>query len=165
VLLEHTSAGEERESHWLPMLLGVGVVVILVAGIALLLRTPPKTITGPPPYVANLKLSDIKMSTAQNFVGASVTYIEGTVTNAGDETVTHAMVQVTFRDSLGQVVQAETVPLYVVDASGPYPNPVDLSLSPLASRQTKPFRLTFEHVSADWDQAYPKLQVSDVTVK
>jgi hypothetical protein len=105
------------------------------------------------------------MSTAQNFVGASVTYIEGTVSNRGDKTVGHAVVQVTFQDSMGQVAQAETVPLYVVDSSGPYPNPVDLTASPLAPGQAKPFRLTFEHVSADWNQAYPQLQVSDVSVK
>jgi hypothetical protein len=165
VLLEQTPTGEQRDSPWLAILLGVGLVVVLVAGIALLLRTSPKAQTGPPPYAANIQLSDLKMATAQNFVGATVTYIEGTVTNKGDKTVTHVATHVTFKDSMGQVAQSETVSLYVVDSSGPYPNPVDLSASPLAPGRAKPFRLTFEHVSADWDQAYPQLQISDVSLK
>jgi hypothetical protein len=165
VLLEQIPKREERDSQWLPLLLGLGSVVVLVSGIAFLLRAQPKAATGPPPYVINLKLSNLKMSTAQNFVGASVTYLEGTITNAGNRTVTHAIIQVSFKDSLGQVTQAETIPVYVIEASGPYPNPVDLSLSPLAAGQAKPFRLTFEHISADWDQAYPQLQVSDLSLK
>ena len=36
---------------------------------------------------------------------------------------------------------------------------------PLAPGQSKPFRLTFEHISADWNHAYPELQVTDVTLR
>ncbi|MGA7382504.1 MAG: DUF2393 family protein [Terriglobales bacterium] len=119
----------------------------------------------PHPYASSLKLSDLKMSAAQNFVGASVTYIDGTVTNAGDKTVTHAVVHVNFKNSLDQIAQAEDVALRVLQTSGPYPDAVDLSASPLAPGQGKPFRLTFEHVSADWNQAYPELQVTGDTLK
>lgn len=105
------------------------------------------------------------MSQAQNFVGASVTYIDGTVTNAGDKTVINATVHVEFRNSMEQVVQVEDLPLRILQTSGPYPDAVDLAVSPLPPGQNKPFRLTFEHVSADWNQAYPTLQVSDVVVK
>ena len=73
--------------------------------------------------------------------------------------MTHAIVHVAFKNSLGQVAQAEDVPLHVL-TSGPYPDTVDLSASPLAPGQSKPFRLTFEHVSTDWNQAYPDLQVT-----
>ncbi len=64
-------------------------MVIVVGVIALLdSRQAPRTPVAPHPYASNLKLSDLKMSAAENFVGASVTYIDGTVTNAGDKTVT-----------------------------------------------------------------------------
>ena len=119
----------------------------------------------PHPYAANLKLSDSKMSAAENFVGASVSYLDGTVTNIGDKSVTHALVHVTFKDSLGQVAQAEDVPLHVLQTGGPYVEAVDLSASPLASGQSKKFRLTFEHVSGDWNHEYPELQVMDVSLK
>ena len=156
---------KERDSNLLPILLGVALVVVVVGVIALLTRGSPRAATAPHPYAANLKLSDLKMSAAENFVGASVTYIDGTTTNTGDKMVTHAIVHVAFRNSLGEVAQAEDVPLRVLQTSGPYPDAVDLSLSPLAPGQGKPFRLTFEHISSDWNQAYPDLQVSEVSLK
>ncbi len=159
------SLTSERESNWRPIVLGVALVVGVVGVIALLLRSQPKAATAPHPYAGNLKLSDLKMSAAENFVGASVTYLDGTVTNAGDKTVTHAMIHVIFKDSLGQIAQAEDIALRILQTSGPYPDAVDLSLSPLAVGQSKPFRLTFEHVSTDWNHEYPGLQVTDVSVK
>jgi hypothetical protein len=156
---------KERDSNMLPIVLGVALVVVIVGAIALFTRGGPKSVTAPHPYAANLKLSDLKMSAAENFVGASVTYIDGTVTNTGNRTVTHAAVHVAFKNSLGEVAQAEDVALHVLQTSGPYPDAVDLNLSPLAPGQGKPFRLTFEHISSDWNQAYPDLQVIDVSVK
>ena len=156
---------QQHDSNLLPIVLGVALVVAVVALIALLTRGNPKGPRAVHPYAASLKLSDLKMSAAENFVGASVTYIDGTVTNAGDKTVTHAVVHVAFRNSLNEVAQAEDVALHVLQTSGPYPDAVDLNQSPLASGQGKPFRLTFEHISSDWNQAYPELQVTDVTVK
>jgi hypothetical protein len=156
---------QDRDSNLRPILLGVALVVIVVGVIALLSRGTPKSATAAHPYAANLKLSNLKMSAAENFVGASVTYIDGTVSNTGDKTVTHAGVHVAFKNSLGEVAQAEDVALHVLQTSGPYPDAVDLNLSPLAPGQGKPFRLTFEHISSDWNQAYPDLQVTDVSVK
>ena len=88
---------KQRDSNLLPIVLGVALVVVVVGVIALLTRGSPRKTTTPPAYAANLKLSDLKMSAAENFVGASVTYIDGTVTNTGDKTVTHAAVHVAFR--------------------------------------------------------------------
>lgn len=165
-LIEPSPLSEkERDSNLRPILLGVALVIIVVGAIALLTRGNPRGASAPHPYAANLKLSDLKMSAAENFVGASVTYIDGNVTNSGDKTVTHAIVHVAFKNSLGEVAQAEDVPLHVLQTNGPYPDAVDLSLSPLAPGQSKPFRLTFEHISSDWNQAYPDLQVTDVSVK
>ena len=155
----------ERDSSSRPILLGVALVLVVVGVIAFLMRSSPKSVVAPHPYASKVKLSDLKMSAAENFVGASVTYIDGTVTNAGDKTVTHAAVHVAFKNSLGEVAQAEDVPLHVLQTSGPYPDTVDLNLSPLAAGQGKSFRLTFEHISSDWDHAYPELQVTDVSVK
>jgi hypothetical protein len=155
----------QSESTLRPVLIGVVLVVVVVGVIVLVSRETPKGAATPHPYAANVKLSDLKMSAAENFVGASVTYIDGTVTNAGDKTVTHAMVHVTFKNSLGEIAQAEDVPLRVLQTGGPYLDAVDLSSSPLVPGQSKPFRLTFEHVTTDWNQAYPELQVTEVTVK
>jgi hypothetical protein len=164
-LIQPAPATEERDSNWRPILLGVALVVGGVAIVALLLRTDAKSTAQPHPYAANLKFSELKMSAAENFVGSTVTYLDGTVTNAGDKTVTHALAHVTFKDSLGQLAQAEDVPLRVLQTRGPYPEAVDLGATPLAPGRSKPFRLTFEHVTADWNHEYPQLQVTDVAVK
>jgi hypothetical protein len=63
------------------------------------------------------------------------------------------------------VTQREDVPLHVLQTTGPYPDAVDLSVSPLAPGGSKPFHLTFEHVSTGWNQQYPDLQVMDVTLQ
>ncbi|MBV8053009.1 MAG: DUF2393 family protein [Acidobacteriaceae bacterium] len=165
-LIEPSPLGQpERESNLRPILIAAVIVVILMGVIVLLSRGSSKGPATLHPYAANLKITDVKMSQAQNFVGASVTYIDGTVTNAGDKTVTHATVHVEFKNSMDQVAQIEDLPLRILQTGGPYPDAVDLAVSPLAPGQNKPFRLTFEHVSADWNQGYPTLQVSDVVVK
>lgn len=160
-----TTTGDDRNSNWLPIVFGVALVVAVAVIASLLLRTDTKIANAPPPYAANLKFSDLKMSAAENFVGSTVTYLDGTVTNAGEKTVSRALVQVSFKDSLGQIVQADEVPLRILQTSGPYPEALDLMVAPLAPTQSKPFRLTFEHVTADWNHEYPELRVTDVAVK
>jgi hypothetical protein len=119
----------------------------------------------PPAYAANLKLSDLKTSAAQNFVGATVSYLDGTVTNTGDKTVTHAIVEITFKDDLGQIAQKEELPIHVLRTGGPYDEAVDLMMSPLAPGQSKPFRLTFENISAQWNRSYPDMKITRVAVR
>ena len=163
-LIEPSPLGEPQR-NWRPVLVGLLMVFVLISLLALLSRQKSSGPAIQDPYAAKLKLSDLKMSQAQNFVGASVTYIDGTVTNTGDRTVTHAAVHVEFKNSLDQIVQIEDLPLQVLQTGGPYPDAIDLSRAPLASGQSQPFRLTFEHISADWNQAYPELRVTEVTVK
>jgi Protein of unknown function (DUF2393) len=164
-LLQPSPATDERSSSLRSILLGLALVVVVVVIAALLLRTDSKIAAPPHPYAAKLKLSELKMSAAENFIGSTVTYLDGTVTNAGDKTVSHAVVHVSFKDSLGQIAQAEDVPLHVLQPTGPYSDAVDLSVSPLAPRQSNQFRLTFEHVTADWNHEYPELRVTDVAVR
>ena len=163
--LQPTPTVAERDTSKRTIMVALAIIVAIVGLVALLLREKPKPPVPPPPYAASLKFSDLKLSQAQNFVGASVTYVDGTLANNGDRTVTHAAVRVTFQDLYGQVAQIETVPLKVLQTTGPYPDTVDLSVVPLPPGQSKPFRLIFEHVSDQWNQAYPDLQITDVATK
>jgi len=155
---------ERDNSRWIIVIATVAIAAIVVIA-ALVTREKPKPPAGPPPYAANLKISDLKMSRAQNFVGATVTYIDGTLTNSGDKTVTHAVVRAMFKDPYNQVAQIEDVTVRTLQQFGPYMDAVDLSSSPLPPGQSKPFRLTFEHVSEQWGQSYPELQIADVTTR
>jgi hypothetical protein len=158
-------APRQEESNRLPIIIGIAAVVIVVGIIAFFTRNSPKNVNQPHPYAANLKLSDMKMSAAENFVGASVTYLDGTITNSGDKTVDRANAHLTFKDSMGQVAQTEDVPVQILQTNGPYPDVVNLAAAPLAPGQSKPFRLTLEHVSDAWNREYPDLQITDVGVK
>jgi hypothetical protein len=164
-LIQPSPGTQEPDHSRLFIIVAIAVVVGLVVLAALLLREPVKTAPKIPPYSAKLQISDIKMSQAQNFVGASVTYIDGNIANVGDKTVTRALVRVTFKDSYGQVAQIEDMPIKLLQTSGPYPDTVDLAAAPLAAGQTKPFRLIFEHVSEQWNQAAPELKIIDLTLK
>ncbi len=164
-LIQPTSAVEEPDSSRRTIVIAMVVVIAIALAAALLLRSRPKSASGPPPYAANLKLSDFKMSAAENFVGATVSYVDGTVANSGNKTITHVVVEVTFKDELGQLAQREEIPMQVLKTDGPYPEAVDFSVSPLAPGQSKPFRLTFESISAQWNHQYPEIQITDVAVR
>jgi len=157
---------EERDSSRLIISIAVAAVIVVMLVLAYLLRESPKAAKGPPSYAASLKLSDFKMSAAENFIGATVSYVDGTITNSGDKTVTHVGVEVTFKDEVGQLAQLEPdVPMRVLKESGPYPDAVDLSVAPLAPGQTQRFRLTFDRISAQWNRQYPEIRITDVRAK
>jgi uncharacterized protein DUF2393 len=164
-LIQPSSAPQPRDSNWRPILIGVAIVIVVVGLIVLGLREEPKGPVGPAPYATHLRISNLKMSAAENFVGATVSYIDGTVTNSGDKTVTGASVRVIFKDSMDQTVGDEKVPLHVLKTDGPYPDTVDLSASPLAPGQSKTFRLTFESISTQWNHQYPEIQILDVATR
>jgi len=161
-LIQPPPIAEERDTSKRTILVAIAAVVVIAGIVAVVLREEPRAPVTPPAYSASLKFSDLKMSQAQNFVGANVTYVDGTLTNTGDKTVTHATVRVTFRDRYGQVAQVEEVPIKVLRTGGPYPDTADLSVVPLGPAQSKPFRLIFEHLSEQWNQAYPDLQIVEV---
>ncbi|MGA9474447.1 MAG: hypothetical protein WBV36_18410 [Terriglobales bacterium] len=158
-------AMESPDSNFRPVLIGVVIVAVVVGILLLFFRSEPKKQAESSPYAPNLKFSDLKASAAQNFAGATVSYLDGQITNTGGQTVIHAVVQVTFKDDMGQTAQKEELPIHVLRIGGPYDEAVDLNMSPLQAGQTKPFRLTFEDISAQWNHAYPDMQVTQVVVK
>jgi hypothetical protein len=147
--------------------IGAIIIVLAVAAIWIFGR-PAKQASAPgiDPYSEYLQISDLKLSAATNFVGASVSYLDGKTTNVGSKTVTGATVEAIFRNSMGQIVQRETLPLmlYHTGLAG-FPDVAPLSAAPLTPNQTRDFRLTFEHISADWDQGYPELRFVKITTQ
>lgn len=164
--MQQPNLQEQPSSMWRILGIGVVLMLILVAAIVLLNRghgAPVPAATDP--YAANLQVANLKMSAAENFVGATVTYVDGTLTNSGTKTVTGARMEATFRSSLGELAQREEIPVQVLKTGGPYPEAVDLKASPLMPGQSITFRLTFEHVSAEWNQAYPELRFTRVATQ
>jgi len=160
-----TPVVEERDNSRLIIIGAVVVVIGIALAAAFFLREPPKKVVPPSPYIAQLKLSDFKMSAAENFIGATVSYIDGTITNASNKTVTRVMVQVNFLDSMGQLAQREELPLRLFRNNGAYNEPVDLNVAPLGPGQSEPFRLTFDSISAQWNHQYPDIRITNVATK
>lgn len=154
-------SGESRPPL-IPIAIGV-VAVLIVIGLFILFgrsgANQNASTGGADPYASNLSISNAAMSTADNFAGQQVTYIEGRITNNGSKTVNNAIVQIVFHDSLGQVVQKETQPLMVITTREPYIDTAPVASAPLHPGQTREFRLTFEHVSADWNMQLPEITI------
>jgi hypothetical protein len=96
-------------------------------------------------YFLQLEFTDVHMSAAENFLGATVTYLDARVTNKGTKTVRRLDVDLTFVDTLSQVVLREMA------------HPVTRRTPPLKPGESRAFRVTFEHMPADWNQAAPAM--------
>jgi hypothetical protein len=112
-------------------------------------------------------VSDIKLSAAENYVGGTVTYLDVNVTNTGEQTLYGALMHAIFKNSMGQVVQTEMLPLHVLvqNKMGGYPDQVELSRAPIAPGQTRTLRMTLDHISDDWDRNAPDMQLVGLKLK
>jgi hypothetical protein len=96
-------------------------------------------------YFPQLEFTDLHMSVAQNFLGDNVTYLDARVRNAGAKTVRRLDVDLTFVDMLSQVILRERA------------YPVSEHTPPLKPGESRAFRVTFEHIPVDWNQAAPTM--------
>jgi hypothetical protein len=156
-----------EKRNWTPFIVGLVAVVIVVALIIVATRNQGRTTTQPDPYLAKLQVSSPKMSAAENYVGGTVTYLDVNITNTGDEALVGGAMKLVFKNSMNEVVQTETLPLHVLveNQMGGYPDLVDLGRSSIGPGQTKTVRMTLEHISADWNQNYPEMQLTNLKLK
>lgn len=154
----------ERSMPWVPMAIGAALLALVIGGVILLSRSGEQTATGQAhPYGASLKFTDLKVSASENFVGGNVTYLDGTLTNAGDKKVTAVSVELTFHNTLNEVVQKETLRVMGLSQSGPYPDIIDLRSAPIPPGKSRAMRLTLDHISADWNRSAPDIKVTNVS--
>ena len=158
---------QKQERNWTPFLIGLAAVLLILAAIVFITRKHGETTAEANPYVAKLQTSNLKLSASENYVGGTVTYLDLDITNNGDQTLTGADMQLVFKNAMDQVVQNETLPLHVLvqNQMGGYADLVDMNRSPIAPGQTKTVRLTLEHISADWNQSYPAMQLVNLKLK
>jgi hypothetical protein len=159
-----SSTRNSRNSTPLILAMVAATVVVVVTVTLIVLFTRNKTTPSrPDPYTARLQISNVRMATAQNFAGGSVTYIEGTLSNLGDKRVTSARVQVIFKNSLGEIVQDEVLPVMVLQPDAPIVDYGPMERAPLGPGQSRDFRVTLEHVTADWNSQIPQIKVVAVS--
>jgi hypothetical protein len=158
---------QKEPRNWTPLIVGFVLMLVVVAAIVLPnlnKKEAPKTAD---PYAPNLVVEQARLSQADNFVGATVTYIDLTVRNNGGRTVVGGAVQAVFRDTLSQAVQSETLPLraLIPHGLGGEDEAGDLALAPLGPGQIRTLRLTVEHISSEWNQAQPDLEFRGLRFK
>ena len=76
-----------------------------------------------------------------------------------------ALLQTTFHNSLGEVAQKDTQRLMVITTREPYIDTAPLNSAPLKPGQTRGFRQTFEHVTADWNMQAPELAMVKTSIE
>jgi hypothetical protein len=157
----------DQKGNWVPLLIGLVAVIAAVGAILFFGRHQATIVAQPNPYAEKLQLSAIKLSAAENYMGGTVTYLDFNITNTGDKTLAGADVHAEFRDTMGQVVQKETLPLHVLveNQLAGYPDLVDMSRAPIGPGQTKTVRLTLEHISDQWNQSYPQMELVNLKLK
>ena len=159
-----------KERNWI--LIGLVAAVVIVA-LALFLmprstgiKTPVTPVSAPlDPYAANLVISRLQLSTAENPLGAQQLYIDGRITNTGALTVTAATVQILFRDFNREVAQNETQPLRLIRTRDPYIDVQPISAAPIKPGASADFHLIFDSVVQEWDGAYPDIRLIHVEAK
>ena len=158
---------EESRGRWIALAIGAALVMLAVAALAFFGRQDKAAPVPEDPYISNLNISEPKLSASENFVGVSVSYLDGKISNNGSKTLVGATVEAVFRNSLGEIVQKESLPLMLVvpGPAGAYTDLVPLSKTPLLPNQTREFRLTFEHISDDWNHGYPELRFTKLILQ
>lgn len=96
-------------------------------------------------YLQHIVISDAKVSAATNFLGDMVTYLDAKVTNTGTKPVGQLDLRLEFSDMLNQVVLRESA------------HPITVRMHPLQPGETRAFRVTFERMPAEWNQAAPAI--------
>lgn len=148
-------AQERSPAFWLVLVAGL----LLAGGVAIgfLRRAAPLPAVGHTPltadekaYLARIVVTDSRMSAAQNFIGDTITYLDARATNHGLRTVRELELRLEFVDTLDQVVLRDTA------------RPVTRRVLPLDPGQTRAFRVSFDHMPADWNQGPPRITPTDV---
>lgn len=101
-------------------------------------------------YAPSLRIEDLAMSRAENFLNQEVTTLAGHITNSGNASIVNVEITVEFSDELGQVVLRESRALFTAQAA------------PFGSGDRRDFEVSFEHIPASWNIQKPAVRVSGI---
>ena len=151
-----TATASPKKVPFTLLIVSAVFLVALIAGLLYVSRpvarsTPP----GPSPearaYLSHLALSDVGMKATENFMKQQVVEIEGKISNNGLRTIRKIEVYCIFRGIDGQEIYRERVPVVQLGNQGP-----------LQPGQTRSFRLPFDTLPDNWNQAMPNLVIAQI---
>lgn len=149
---------EKKKGGIPPLAIVIGLVAILGgAGFWYLDRAANQPPPGPPPlspearaYVHNLALSGVEMQAHTSYLNQQVVEITGSLQNTGDRKLALVEINCIFYDPYGKVVLRQRVPI------------ISRKMGGLAPGETKAFRLPFDTIPEDWNQATPQLVIAQI---
>lgn len=101
-------------------------------------------------YYPNLDLANVEMQAKEDALGQTLLEITGEISNNGGRTCSRIRLYVIFLEINGVEVDRQLTQI------------VSARTGPLEPGETQPFRLAFDEVSLEWNQAFPKLSISEI---
>lgn len=149
--------------------LGALALVAVLVGFFIVLGNRHRTVDPsqphpPDPYAAYLSLEHLQMSESTSLSGGKSTFLDGDLTNHGRSVVTAATAQVFFANEEQLPPHLETVPVALIRAREPYIDTQPISATPIGPGQSRPFRLIFESIPANWNTAMPEVRIVSVSL-
>ena len=149
---------EKKKAGVPPLAIVIGLVVVLGgAGFWYLDRAAHRPSPGPPPltpearaYTRNLGLSGVEMQAHTSYLNQQIVEITGNLQNNGDRKLALVEINCIFYDPYGKPVARERVPI------------VNRKMGGLRRGETKQFRLPFDSIPEDWNQATPQLVIAQI---
>jgi hypothetical protein len=140
-----------------PLVIGA-IVVLLGLGVAFYLfrasqhrpETAPVLTPEAEAYLPSLDLADVEMGAADTFLEQTLVEIIGKIKNRGGRSLASVEINCVFRDIDGIEIARE--PRVII---GP-------KTGPLGPQQEKSFRLAFDNLPPEWNQALPSLFVAQI---
>jgi len=145
------------------LLVGAAAALLLIGAFYLVGRLtppPPKAVEQPLPmgppeqeYAPQIKFLEPKVARAANFLNQEVTFVFGTVLNNGPRPVRQIEITLEFHDVFNQVVLRDKQRLFSPTAV------------PLAPGDRRDIQLGYETLPAQWNQAYPTIQITGLQLQ
>jgi hypothetical protein len=151
---------ETKSARISPVTLLLGAILLIAVGASVwfLLKPPARTPAftqtvhgkNTPQEVAyadNIRVENVAMSRAENFLHQEVTTLAGDVVNGGTQRVAVLTLTIEFHDSMEQIVLRETRSLLGVKPT------------PLAAGERRSFEIAFDNIPASWNMQTPTLRL------
>ena len=161
----HTTEEQPKPAnHWrVTVVLGVVVVLVIAASLWFLFKSPPplpqatlelgvtpRMNASEKDYARNLRVENIAMSRAENFLHQEVTILNAEVVNEGPRAIAALELSVEFSDEMNQVVLRE--------ARGVLGTPP----AALVAGERRSFEISFDHVPPSWNMQLPAVHVTSL---
>jgi len=160
--------GEDRDAQHrrdMPVMFIAGAIVVAIclAGLVFLIHISQPS--GPvaakqlpfgsaeQAYAEHIHFANIQMARAKNMLDQEFTYLGGTISNEGTQTIKAMDVTIEFRDPFNQVILRDTERL------------IGAATNPLGPSQPRDFQVTLEHIPEQWNQQYPSIRVTGLILE